>query len=374
MSLPDKKIISVLYVENDPGMRRLVVKNLERKGFKVDTSKDGEEGLSMQKMNSYDIILIDQNMPLMKGTEFIKVISPNKKLIPVVMVTGSGNEAIAAEAMKSGASDYIIKDPQGGFIELLPSVINRAIKENELSKDKEKLLRELERSNKELDSFAHIASHDLQEPLRKIITFADRLSDLTPNMEEKGKDYLLRMINAAERMQVFIDDLLKYSKVTNTERTYEFIDLNEIVHLILNDLETLIAKTKGVINLTELPTLQANSMQMRQLFQNLISNALKFQKKDISPVVRITSSNDGSGNWEIRIVDNGIGFDSQYADQIFKMFKRLHGRADFSGTGIGLAICEKIVMFHNGKIAVKSEIGEGTTFTITLPEKQLQSA
>jgi signal transduction histidine kinase len=373
MTSPSPKKTRVLYVENDPGIRRLVQKNLEREGFHIDTADRGIEGLGMHKANSYDVILVDQNMPSMKGTEFIQLLSPKRKLVPVIMVTGSGDESVAVEAMKRGASDYIIKDIAGGFIKLLPSVITRVIKENNFAKERAELLIELDRSNKELENFAHIASHDLQEPLRKINTYVKRLPDLIPELELKAKDCLHIIADATERMQDFIERVLQYSKVTKKERSFQDVYLGDIAHSALVDLEVLVTKTNGVVNIKELPTLQADPLQMYQLFQNLISNALKYHRPGIPPVINLSSSKIEDGYWALNVTDNGIGFDSKFSDKIFKLFERLHSQNEYSGTGIGLAICEKIAKLHKGEITVKTQINAGTTFIITLPEKQVNT-
>jgi signal transduction histidine kinase len=373
MTSPSPKKTRVLYVENDPGIRRLVQKNLEREGFHIDTADRGIEGLGMHKANSYDVILVDQNMPSMKGTEFIQLLSPKRKLVPVIMVTGSGDESVAVEAMKRGASDYIIKDIAGGFIKLLPSVIARVIKENNFAKERAELLIELDRSNKELENFAHIASHDLQEPLRKINTYVKRLPDLIPELELKAKDCLHIIADATERMQDFIERVLQYSKVTKKERSFQDVYLGDIAHSALVDLEVLVTKTNGVVNIKELPTLQADPLQMYQLFQNLISNALKYHRPGIPPVINLSSSKIEDGYWALNVTDNGIGFDSKFSDKIFKLFERLHSQNEYSGTGIGLAICEKIAKLHKGEITVKTQINAGTTFIITLPEKQVNT-
>lgn len=370
MTSSGTKKIKVLHVENDQGLLRLIQKNLERQGYQVDSTTDGGEAILMQKNTSYDVILLDQNMPSMKGITIIKEISPKVNMVPVVMLTGSGDEAIAVEAMKLGACDYIIKDPQGNFFELLPSVLDRAIRETNLLKEKQELIKELKRSNEDLQNFAYIASHDLQEPLRKVVSFSDRLQALAPDMEDKRREYLERIIKSANRMQSLVESLLKYSKVAVRELACQWIDLKVIVDEVLADLEITLAETKGIVKVEQLPSLEADPVQMRQLFQNLICNALKFHKKGEPPSVHLTSSADGKENLEIRVRDNGIGIDSKYSEGIFHPFVRLHGVSDFEGSGIGLATCKKIVNQHKGEITFESNPGEGTTFIITLPGKQ----
>lgn len=239
--------------------------------------------------------------------------------------------------------------------------------------------RDLERSNGELQDFASVASHDLQEPLRKIQAFGDRLKarhgdELGP----KGQDYLERMQAAAGRMQTLINDLLSFSRVTTRARPFVPVDVGGVVGEVLSDLETRIEQTGGRVEIGDLPTIDADPMQMRQLMQNLIGNALKFHREGEPPVVtirgRVLENGDAEG-WEeamceITVEDNGIGFDQKYADRIFTVFQRLHGRGQYEGTGVGLAICRKIVERHNGKLAARSVPGEGTLFTMTLPIEQ----
>lgn len=229
---------------------------------------------------------------------------------------------------------------------------------------------ELERSNNALAEFAAIASHDLQEPLRKVTSFGDRLRD---HIDDKGLDYLERMQKATVRMQGFIRDLLEYSRVTAKAREFKPTDLQKVVSEVLSDLEVRITQSKAKVEVGSLPTIDADELLMRQLFQNLIVNALKFQKKEAPPLVRINSSySKGDCQWTIMVEDSGIGFDEKYAERIFKPFERLHGKNEYEGSGIGLAVCMKIVQRHEGRITVKSIPQKGARFYITLPEKHTE--
>jgi PAS domain S-box-containing protein len=249
---------------------------------------------------------------------------------------------------------------------------------------------ELARSNAELEQFAFVASHDLQEPLRKIQAFGDRLKAKCDavNLQE-GRDYLERMQSAAARMQTLIFDLLTFSRVISRTEPFAPINLNSVIRDILSDLEVRIEKTGGKVEVGDLPTIEGDSTQLRQLLQNLIGNALKFHAPGKPPVVKVNSrmlpaspafaKTDGQGNpsspmCEITVADNGIGFDEKYLEKIFAVFQRLHGRQEYEGTGIGLAVCRRIVDRHNGKITAQSKPGEGATFIITLPLKQPQAA
>ncbi|MBI4390129.1 MAG: HAMP domain-containing protein [Nitrospinae bacterium] len=230
---------------------------------------------------------------------------------------------------------------------------------------------ELQRSNQELTDFASIASHDLQEPLRKIITFADRLkAGYESVLDETAMEYLGRMQNASSRMRSLIDDLLKLSRITTKAQPFVPVDLKHTAEEVLEDLEVLLKNSGGAVKIDNLPTVTADSSQMRQLFQNLIVNALKYRKAEVPPVVTLTGKLAANGFYEIRVEDNGIGFDQKYAERIFKPFERLHGRTQFEGSGIGLAICQKIVSRHGGTIAAQSEPGKGSQFTIHLPTKR----
>jgi PAS domain S-box-containing protein len=237
---------------------------------------------------------------------------------------------------------------------------------------------ELARSNQELEQFAYIASHDLQEPLRKIEAFGDRLRrKYDKTLDEQGHDYLARMQNAAGRMRTLIQDLLSFSRVTTQSRGFAPLSLSTLLQDVLGDLEVRIQETHAQVIVDPMPTLEADALQMRQLFQNLIGNALKFQQPGTSPIIHIHHSEEHSAEPDqsqsfccIAVSDNGIGFEEKYLDRIFKVFQRLHGRNEYEGTGIGLAVCAKIVERHGGQLTAQSAPGEGATFIIRLPLQQ----
>lgn len=246
-----------------------------------------------------------------------------------------------------------------------------------LKKNEEKLLiysNQLEKSNRELEQFAYIASHDLKEPLRKLNFFSERLKmNYHAFIDEKGKEYLDRMMNAVGRMERLIMSLLQYSRVTTKAQPFEKVDLNDIIKGVLGDLEIRIHETGAEIRTENLPVIEADPLQMRQLFQNLIGNAIKYKRENVQPVVTIHAhikSNDDNNTCEIKIIDNGLGFDNKYKEQIFGLFKRLYNRNEYEGTGLGLAICKKIVDQHHGVISAFSKSGEGSTFCIELPLQQ----
>ena len=237
---------------------------------------------------------------------------------------------------------------------------------------------ELSRSNAELEQFAFVASHDLQEPLRKIQSFADRLKTKAEGvLPPEAGDYLERMQGAAARMRTLIDDLLAFSRVIRDSEPFASVNLATIAKEVLGDLELRIETTKARIEVGELPSIEADPLQMRQLLLNLIGNALKFQPAGAQPVVSVTArkfvTTAGNEFCELRVQDNGIGFDPQYTEKIFGVFQRLHGRGEYGGTGVGLAICRRIADHHKGSITAESQAGKGATFIVTLPVCQTNS-
>jgi PAS domain S-box-containing protein len=233
---------------------------------------------------------------------------------------------------------------------------------------------QLERSNRELQEFAAVASHDLQEPLRKIRAFGDRLRMTAASaLDEGGQEYLARMLDAAERMQRLINDLLELSRVTTRAQPFVATDLAAVAREALKDLELAIEQSGAEVAIDDLPTIDADPAQMRRLFLNLLSNALKFRKPNVASRLAIRGRVDG-GSVQLEIADNGIGFDEKYLDRVFNPFQRLHGRDDYEGTGIGLTICRRIVERHGGQITAKSKPKQGSTFIVDLPTRQQTGA
>ena len=275
-----------------------------------------------------------------------------------------------------------LRDTDGSIIGLVG--ISGDISDRKSAEDQlRRFAAQLESSNSELQNFASVASHDLQEPLRKIQAFSDRLRAKCGDvLTAQGLDYLERMQNAAQRMQVLIQDLLKLSRITSRALPFEKCNLDEIVRAVLSDLEIMIEQTNASVEVNDLPTIEADPLQMRQLFQNLISNALKFQRPEDKPEVvvearvyqmkerNIPGAAPGQEICKLVIRDNGIGFDPKFADQIFVVFQRLHSRSEYEGTGIGLAVCRKITDRHGGTIVAKSAEGQGAAFIVTLPVTQ----
>ena len=267
----------------------------------------------------------------------------------------------------------ILLEQKTGELETLNRTLDEKIFEQ--TEELQKANQKLKESNFDLENFAAIASHDLQEPLRKIVTFGERLQgECQDQLDEDGTYYLERIVSASHRMRNLINDLLVYSRVTRKGEAETAVNLNTLVHDILSDFELKINEKSASVEVSDLETIEADASQMRQLFQNLISNALKFQTPHNKPVIKISGAPNSlkPGLYTITVSDNGIGLDEKYKEKIFTIFQRLHGRQEYEGSGIGLAICRRIVNRHNGNIEVSSIPGEGTTFTINLPIKQKQ--
>ena len=391
---------------------------LEADGYRFTKANSGRQALKIL-LSEFDfaLILMDVKMPNMNGFETATLIYEREKLkhIPIIFITANnyGDENIF-KGYRTGAVDYIYKPINPELLRAKVSVfidlykknhkliaqeqklvkINRnlemEINERKASEEKVKELNRqllmnisrLESANKDLDRFAFMASHDLQEPLRKIRTFSDRILLKYANvLDEEGKMYMSRIQNASARMQALINDILTFSKISIETESFVMADMNALVSEVLVDMEMIIKEKRATIETDTLPSLRVNPGLIRPLLSNLINNALKYSKKDVDPVIqirceitdiRVPSNGKESEDKYCRIYikDNGIGFEQKYAEQIFHMFKRLHLNTEFEGTGIGLALCKKIVEMHNGFISAKSNVGEGSVFIISLPMKQ----
>lgn len=259
-----------------------------------------------------------------------------------------------------------------GLVVIFRDITERKASEQEM----ERINARLKQRNRELQDFAYVASHDLQEPLRKIRAFADLLEeDYAEKIDENGQYYLSRMRDAASRMSRLITDLLAYSRVSTKARPFDEVDLNMIAREVISDLELQISEIEASVDIGPLPTIQADPTQMHQLLQNLIGNALKFTRDDVRPIVTVAAALENEDDpdeavCQLTVSDNGIGFDEKYLDRIFTPFQRLHGRGTYAGTGMGLAICRRIAERHQGSLTAQSTPGEGATFIATLPLQQ----
>ena len=372
----------ILIVDDDPANVILLKQMMAREGYvSLHSTSDSTQVLRLFSEIQPDLVLLDLTMPQMDGFEVmeqLKKVDPESR-VPILVLTGLKDEETKLRVLRSGGKDFLSK-PFGqteaslrikNLLEM--RLLHQEVQMHNLVLEDRVQLRtaELERSKDELADFACIASHDLHEPLRKIIAFGDRLVGKFDHiLNDTGKDYIDRMQKSAIRMKVLIDGLLEFSRVTRRSTSFREVQLNEVILEVLSDLEVQIEKTKGRVEVDTLPSIEGEKFQMCQLFQNLISNSLKYHRDGVAPVVKIKYAGFDKDMEEIYVEDNGKGFDEKHLDRIFRPFERLHGHSEYGGIGMGLAICNKIVAHHKGQITAKSQPDQGSTFIIKLPSRQ----
>lgn len=411
--MPKTLRIKILLVDDRENNLLSMESILYQDGYELTSVRSGKEALKLLlKEMDFTLILMDVEMPELNGFETASMIYQREKLrhIPIIFITahsyGDENEF---KGYKTGAVDYIYKPIQPELLRAKVSVFVELYKKNhqliaqeqkllevnqnlekevqervaseekvlELNKQLLKNIEQLESTNKELDRFAFIASHDLQEPLRKIITFSDLIKqNMDGTMPPDSKLYLEKIQSACGRMQLLIKDILEFSKVSVEKESLVLSDLNTIIDEVISDMDVQVQEKKVLFEIDKLPKLKVHPRLMRPLFQNLISNAIKYSRKESQPVIQVSSKIETpqplnnmpvTRYCRIYVKDNGLGFEQEYAEQIFTMFKRLHTGKEYQGTGIGLAICKKIVEGHKGHISASSAPGKGSTFVISLP-------
>jgi signal transduction histidine kinase len=391
---------------------------LEKDNYTIMKANSGRAALKiLLQEHDFSLILMDVQMPDLNGFETATIIYERDKLrtIPIIFITAHDyGEEYIFKGYKMGGVDYIYKPINPELLRVKVAVFVELYRKNKQLQLQEKKLLEVNRSlqkeieerkateekirslntqllennlhlktvNEELDQFAYVASHDLQEPLRKIMVFSDKIMTKQVIDEESDK-YFKKIISSSKRMQSLINDLLSFSRHSMDSSDFKKTDLNELVKEAMSELEIEIEKSEARIQIDTLPVVWAIPSLMQQLFYNLISNAIKFRKKAVSPIVSIHSElmspadmsqyvkNGSTGNYyKITVSDNGIGFDEKYAEEIFMVFKRLHSYHEYEGTGVGLSICKKIIDKHKGFITANGKVDQGSTFMIGLPEKQ----
>jgi len=391
---------------------------LEQGHYNIVKATSGRAALKiLLKEQDFSLILMDVQMPDMSGYETAALIYEREKLkdIPIIFITAHNyGEDHVFKGYRIGAVDYIYKPINPDllrakvdvFVELyrknqtlisherrllaINNDLQKEINDRKVSEEKVRSLNEqlienniyLKAMNEDLDRYAYVASHDLQEPLRKIMIFSDKI--LSKKIEDDEiNTYLTKIVNSSKRMQTLIEDVLRFSRHNTQPADFSRIDLNVLMRDVLHELDFEIEKTRPVININPLPEIWGIPVLIHQLFLNLLSNAIKFSNKREEPLIQVSSmmiTPDSNGNFrnkvptvryhQISITDNGIGFDASYSDEIFRVFKRLHSYHEYTGTGIGLSICKKIVEQHDGFISAEGRLNEGATFTIELPEKK----
>jgi signal transduction histidine kinase len=417
-NLSAKKDVKILVVDDREDNLFSIEAILEKGNYTIVKANSGRSALKiLLKEHDFSLILMDVQMPDLNGFETATIIYEREKLrqIPIIFITAySNDDDHIFRGYQMGGVDYIYKpiNPEllrvkvGVFVELYRKnhqlqlqekkllatnrSLQKEIEERKHSEEKVQLLNEqltknneeLKQMNEELDQFAYMASHDLQEPLRKIQVFSDKIL-LRKGHDDETERYFSKIIGASRRMQALINNLLDFSRHSVSSSDFKKTDLNKLVRETLHELEMDVEKNQAKISYSNLPVISAVPGMMQQLFYNLLSNAIKFRKKSEPPVVDIKAEKmkpaelpfyfnpvNGNSFYRITVTDNGIGFDEKHSQDIFKVFKRLHSYQEFEGTGVGLSICKKIIEKHGGFITVKSKIDKGSSFIIGLPETQ----
>lgn len=376
---------TILIVDDTTANVAVLAEHLENHGFAVMVAQDGEEGIDRARFGQPDLILLDVMMPGMGGFETCQRLKSyeSTKDIPVIFMTALSDIADKITGYKMGAVDYITKPFHTEEVlarintHLTLQGMRRQLEEQNRQLQQEIAVRqnaeavlaqrsqELTRSNAELEQMAYVASHDLQEPLRMVTSYLQLLVQrYGGRLDTDAHEFIGFAVDGAKRMQALIDDLLTYSRVGTKAKPLEPVDCTPVVETALRSLRMVIEESGAQIEYGTLPTVLGDAAQLAQLFQNLIANALKF-RADQPPRIQIRAERE-DGFWRFEVQDNGIGIAPEYFDRIFVMFQRLHSRSTYPGTGIGLAICKKIVERHGGRIWVESEPGQGALFKFTL--------
>ena len=357
--------VRVLLVEDEPADVELALNALRGAGLCAmgDVAQTREEFTELVRKNVYDVILADFKLPNWNGMESVEILRREGVDIPVILVSGELGELTAVECIKQGASDYVLKYQ----VARLQDAVPRAIREKKLREDHRRSQEELARSNQDLEQFAYVASHDLQEPLRMVATYTQLLAErYRGKLDGEADKYIYYAVDGALRMQTLLQDLLTFSRIGRQGTDLENTDCNVVMQRAIKNLQTAVDESGASVTRDALPTVMADGSQLLQVFQNLIGNALKFRGPD-RPAIHVSASKRGS-EWVFSVADNGIGIAPEYADSIFVIFKRLHTHAQYPGSGIGLSICKKIIERQGGRIWVESCPGQGSTFKFTLPD------
>lgn len=360
--------LRVLLVEDEPADVELSLRALRHAGFRpsADVAQTPEEFTDLVRKTTYDVILADYKLPNWNGMESVEILRREGLDIPVMVVSGSLGELTAVECIKRGAADYVLKDD----LARLPESVRRAMRERQLREENKHGHDELARSNRDLEQFAYVASHDLQEPLRMVATYTQLLAERYQGKLDADADkYIHYAVDGALRMQVLVRDLLAFSRVGRQGTEMAKIDCNAVMATVLRNLQAAIHESGAQVICDDLPAVTGDESQLLQLWQNLIANAIKFRGA-APPAIRIAAKKKDR-DWMFSVADNGIGIAAEHAEVVFDIFKRLHTRSEYPGSGIGLSICKKIVEHHGGRIWVESEPGHGCTFNFTLPAQPL---
>jgi signal transduction histidine kinase len=371
----NSETIEILLFEDNPGDAGLIEAMLEEfndLSYELKNVETLDEGLNLLKGCQFNVILLDLGLPDSEGIDTFLDVHKKSPGTPIIILTGLADEKTGINAVKKGAQDYLVKGQVDS--KLLERSIKYSIERKKAEKELKETVEELKRSNDELQQFAYITSHDLQEPLRTIASYTQLIERRYKNrLDGDADEFLDFIVEAAVRMKDMIQGLLYYSRVGT--RGGEFISTNteELIETVLSNLNALIEENDVTITHNELPVVVADEGQLIQLFQNIISNSIKFRKDNEHSKIHVSAYKDDDLNeYVFSVADNGIGIEPQYFNRIFEVFKRLHTRVEYEGTGIGLSISKRIVERHKGKMWVESEFGEGSVFYFTLPVNSIE--
>jgi signal transduction histidine kinase len=355
LKIVDKSALRVLFVEDNAADVDLILNEL-RKSFDLtsDVVQGPEEFRQRVKTMDPDVVLADYNLGQWRGTEALTIVL---------------GDVVAVDCIKSGITDYVLKDSLGR----LPVAVRAALQDKKLRQERRQAVEELghkveelSRSNRDLEQFAYVASHHLQEPLRVVTANTNLLARrYRGRLDEQADEYIDHALDGVRRMHGLIQDLLAFSRYAWQEATLRSTDCNEVVAQAMKNLPAVILESGATVKYEGLPKLMANSSQLKQVFQALIGNAIRF-RSSAAPVVEISAERQGV-EWMLSVADNGIGISSEQAEDIFVIFHRLHAPTAYPGNGIGLSICKKIIERHGGSIAAAPRAGGGTIFKFTLP-------
>ncbi len=358
--------IHILLVEDNTADAYLILRFLTAETHVSLTHVERlDDAIARLNENHFAAILLDLSLPDSCGIETVAQMHAADPELPIIILTGLDDEAVAIAALREGAQDYLMKGDiqKSGLIR----AIHYAIERQQTLDKLQHLNQELERSNEELERFAYVVSHDLQQPLQGILGFAQLLT-LTQQdqLDDLAKSYLDHIVSAGKGMSQLIQDLLQYSKVGADNQDSAPTDCHQLVQEVLSEIGPMLEASGGKVTIEPLPTLYGKSSQLKQLFQNLLSNALKYHPSTRAPQVSVSAELQAA-DWRFGVHDNGIGIEPAHFEQIFQIFQRLHNSEQYPGTGIGLATCKKIVENHGGRIWIESEPGVGTSVYFTLP-------
>jgi signal transduction histidine kinase len=368
---PQPGQLRVLHVEDNQLDAELVAEALRKGGFSVSmVVVQAEAEFERQlRLHSPDVVIADYNLPQWKGMDALDVLRREGLDIPLILVSGALGDITAVECIKRGATDYVLKDG----LARLPEAIRRALQEKrqlrlrrQAEEDLARKADELARSNADLEQFAYVASHDLQEPLRMVAAYTQLLAErYRGKLDENADKFIGYACEGALRMQALVQDLLAFSRTGRNCAACGRVDCDAAMEEVLLSLDLAIQESGAVVTHAALPVVWADRSQLAQVFQNLIGNAIKFRGKE-PPVVSVQAEKAGQ-QWVFSVSDNGIGIAPECAQNIFVVFQRLHARTEYPGNGIGLAICKKIIEHCGGKIWVEAQAGHGSIFKFTMP-------